>query len=124
MGTQCERSGKCEFIVTDDDEECQYDTTTSSPWLNAKSETNSYSSRRSSSSRRGRNNNQMLFGGADGESVVANAMQTQVSLSTVLLFVLAAFALHQAYACVANRRNSGYKHLETAASSTAYQQTV
>jgi len=120
--SQCERSGNCEFIETDDDSDCEYDTTTSEPWLNAKSETNSYSSRRSSSNRRGRNSNAqeaMLFGGAD--SAVANAMQTQISLSTVLIFVLAAFALHQAYACV-SRNNGGYKQIQT--SGAAAYQTV
>merc|ERR1740123_193437 len=113
----CERSGKCEFIVTDDVEDCEYDTTTSEPWLNAKSESK-YS--RSSSNKRGRNSNRqesMLFG---GESTVGAAMQTQVSLSTVLVFAVAALVVYQAYKCLAGR-NGGYKQIGAVDASAAFQ---
>jgi len=50
----------------------------------------------------------MLFG---GESVVAQAMSTQLSLWTLLLCALAAVALVQAYKCFANRNAAGYKRI-------------
>jgi len=64
----------------------------------------------------------MLFGGA-GESAVAQAMQYEVSLSTLLLLVVAAFALHQAYKCVANR-NGGYKDIDAGRAPMTSYQTV
>merc|ERR1712087_742676 len=107
---QCERSGKCEFIATYNNDDCVYDTTTSEPWLNAKAEAK-HAAHASKGKKRakGAANAQaaMLFG---QESAVEQAMQYQVPLSTVLLFVVAALAVHQAYKCVANR-NGGYKKI-------------
>merc|ERR1712129_475775 len=59
----CDRSGKCEFIVTDDAEDCEYETTTSEPWLNAQqeSEANKYSQRSHSGKRSGKKSNSVLF---------------------------------------------------------------
>merc|ERR1719420_1839679 len=81
----------------------------SEPWLAAKSESKTRRGRRNANSHQ---QEAMLFG---AESTVSQAMQTQVSLSTVLLFALAAFALQQAYKCVATR-NGGYKHIDGAMS--------
>merc|ERR1719486_959829 len=101
---QCERSGKCEFIVTDDYSDCEYPTTTSEPWLNAKSEM-----RRKRA--KGANAQHQLFGGES--SVVTQAMQTQVSLSSVLLFVLAAVALQQMYVrCYSGDGNKQIRSLD------------
>merc|ERR1712087_706777 len=52
---QCGRSNKCEFIVTTDFSECEYPTTTSEPWLNAKSESKTHrgSNKRSNSKQKG-----------------------------------------------------------------------
>merc|ERR1712181_116489 len=119
----CDRSGKCEFIVTDDAEDCEYDTTTSEPWLNAQAEQQesqyshaqrSYSGK---SKRSGKNSNAMMFAAANGEttSTVEQAMQTQVSLATLLMFVVAAVALYQMYSCVAQRNGGGdYKQIRNA----------
>merc|ERR1712013_677815 len=81
---QCERSGKCEFVVTDDYADCEFTTTTSEPWLNAKHSAHAKGKKR-----------------AKG----ANAQQT------VLLFVVAALALYQAYQFVV-KRNDGYKNID------------
>merc|ERR1719320_1324241 len=123
---QCHRSGKCEFIVTDDDEDCKYDTTTSEPWLNAKAEAK-HAAHAAKGKKRAKGaahaQQAMMFGGAEGESAVEQAMQYQVSLSTLLLFVVAALALHQAYKCVANR-NGGYKEINAQRAPTTTYQTV
>merc|ERR1719347_579985 len=120
---QCERSGKCEFIVTYNNDECVYDTTTSEPWLNAKAEAKHAAHAAKGKKRaKGAANAQeaMLFG---QESAVQQAMQYQVSLSTVLLFVVAALALHQVYKCVAPR-NGGYKEIDAGRAPTTTYQTV
>jgi len=89
----CERSGKCEFRAGEDD--CSWPTTTSEPWLGEKVQGSSM--RRNS--KRSRQQESMLFG---GEGAVAQTMSTQVSLSTVLLVVAAAFAVYQLYRWYAN----------------------
>ena len=43
--------------------------------------------------------------------LVAQAMNTQLSLSTLLLLALAAVALVQAYKCFANRNAASYKRI-------------
>merc|ERR1719230_1338121 len=88
---QCERSGKCEFRAGEN-ADCELPTTTEEPWLNAKSEMRR---KRAKGANAQHQQQALLFGGES--SVVTQAMQTQVSLSSVLLFVLAAFALQQAY---------------------------
>merc|ERR1711997_1003504 len=82
----CDRSNKCEFIETDDAEDCEYETTTSEPWLNAQEESEkqqaysqcsysgSYSGKRSYN---GKKSNAELFVGTGGTiSTVEQAMQT------------------------------------------------
>jgi len=119
----CERSGKCEFIVTDDAEDCEYDTTTSEPWLNEQQESK-YSQQRSYSGKRsGKKSNSVLFAGET--TTVEQAMQTQVSLSTLLMFVVAAIALYQMYSCVAQRNGGGgYKQINSAVDTSAVYQSV
>merc|ERR1712087_706084 len=120
---QCERSGKCEFVATEDFDVCKYDTTTSEPWLNAKADAKHAAHAAKGKKRaKGAANAQeaMLFG---QQSAVEQAMQYQVSLSAVLLFVVAALALHQAYKCVANR-NGGYKQIDAGRAPTSTYQTV
>merc|ERR1719361_151189 len=117
----CDRSNKCEFIETNDAEDCEYETTTSEPWLNAQEESEkqqaysqrsysgSYSKKRSYN---GKKSNAELFVGTGGtKSTVEQAMQTQVSLTTLLMLVGAAIALYQAYWCVAQRNGGGYKQI-------------
>merc|ERR1712121_60982 len=95
------------------------DTTTSEPWLGAKSE---MSSKHPKGANAHHGQEAMLFGGVGAESAVARAMHTQISLSTLLLFVLAAFALHQTYRCFASRRDGDYKQIgDVEASVGAYQ---
>merc|ERR1719208_687376 len=113
---KCDARGKCEFRAGED-ADCTLPTTTSEPWLAAKSESKTRRGRRNANSHQ---QEAMLFG---AESTVSQAMQTQVSLSTVLLFALAAFALQQAYQCVANR-NGGYKHIDGAMSAPAAYQSL
>jgi len=122
---QCERSGKCEFIETVDPDDCVYDTTTSEPWLNAKSEAKHAAKGRKRAKGAANAQRAMLFGGAgasESQSAVAQAMQYEVSLSTLLLLAVAALALHQTYKCVVNR-NGGYKgiHAGRAQMTTTYQ---
>jgi len=111
---QCERSGKCSFVVTDDYADCDFPTTTSEPWLNAKH------SAKGKKRAKGANAQQsMLFGGE--ASSVAEAMQYQVSLSTVLAFVVAAFALNWAYQCFVAKRNDGFKNIDAVRATSTYQ---
>jgi len=106
----CERSGKCVF-KSGEDADCELPTTTSEPWLGAQEEDyqlpyNPYKQSKSKkSSRKGhRQEEAMLFG---GQNVVGEAMNYQVSLSSVLLLVIAAFAVYQVYRWFANSK--GYK---------------
>merc|ERR1712087_754705 len=95
---QCERSGKCEFREGED-ADCEYvqTTTTSEPWLGAK-------------------DGAVLFAANGESSVLTEAMNTQVSLSTVLLFAVVALAVQQLYKCYADHasRNGYIKLAETA----------
>jgi hypothetical protein len=86
---QCERSGKCEFRLLETD--CSWPTTTSEPWLGAKAQSGK------GSKRAGARQENVLFGGEFQET-----MSTQVSLSTVLLCVAAAFAMYQVYRWYSN----------------------
>merc|ERR1712025_574644 len=89
----CERSGKCEFR-SGIDADCELPTTTSEPWLGAKSEDEA-----------------VLFANS---SVVSEAMNTQISLSTLLLLAVAAIAALQIYRCyAANASRDGYTKLAT-----------
>jgi len=113
---QCERSGKCEFI-SGEDADCTLPTTTSEPWLEAKDEDYSlpYNPYKQSkkSSRKGANRHQeeaMLFG---GDNMVGQAMQYQVSLSSVLMMVVAAFAVYQVYRWMSARKNKEYEAVQT-----------
>merc|ERR1712129_606793 len=104
-------------------EECEYETTTSEPWLNAQQESraNKYSQRSHSGKRSGKKSNSVLFA---GETTVGQVMQTQVSLSTLLMFVVAAIALYRAYSCVAQRNVGGYKQINNAVDTSAVEQRV
>merc|ERR1719150_1286050 len=93
---QCERSGKCEFR-TGYDADCELPTTTESEWLGAKDEA-------------------VLFAANGESSVVSEALNTQVSLSTVLLLAVVAFAAQQLYRWYANKAaHDGYTKLATTA---------
>merc|ERR1712087_770049 len=100
---QCERSGKCEFREGKD-ADCSFvqTTTTSEPWLGAKDEA-------------------VLF--AEQGTVLSEAMNTQISLSTLLLLAAVALAAQQLYKwCYSSR--SGYTKLDettTAETHTLYQ---
>merc|ERR1711997_605553 len=88
----CDRSNKCEFIETDD---CEYETTTSEPWLNAQEESEkqqaysqrsysgSYSGKRSYNGKK--SNAELFAGNGETTTTVEQAMQTQVSLTTLLM---------------------------------------
>merc|ERR1712087_1080221 len=112
----CERSGKCEFRVGEDD--CSWPTTTSEPWLGAKDASNydlpvnPYA--RNSKQRRSNNRKQesVLFG---GEGVISETMQSTVSLSTLMMFVVAAFAAFQLFKWWSARKAAGYTKLADAA---------
>ena len=110
----CERSTKCEFR-SGEDAECDLPTTTESEWLKAKDEDyslpyNPYKQSKSKKSRKGRHQEEaMLFG---GDNVVGQAMQYEVSLSTVLLMVIAAFAVYQVYRWVSSRKNKDYEAVQ------------
>jgi len=94
---QCERSGKCEFR-SGIDADCELPTTTSEPWLGAKSEDEAV----------------LFANGANSSSVVSEAMNTQISLSTLLLLAVAAIAALQIYRCyAANADRDGYTKLAT-----------
>jgi len=109
---QCERSGKCEFRVLEED--CSWPTTTETPWLGAKAQGNAMAQKRGGKSNN-RRQESMLFG---GDSAVAQTMSTQVSLSTVLLIVAAAFAVYQLYRWYAN---SNSKKTQTVSARPNYQ---
>merc|ERR1719463_49939 len=83
----CGRSGKCQWREGED-ADCEL-TTTSEPWMGAKP-----AAKARSKSVAHHQQEAMLFG---GESVIAETMQTTVTLSTVLLCVMAAFATYQLY---------------------------
>jgi len=72
---RCE-SMDCSFLVTDDSHDCEMTTTTSEPWLGAKHEA-------------------MLFG--EQGAALREAMDTQVSLSTLMMFAVVALAAQQLY---------------------------
>merc|ERR1719420_2727987 len=108
---QCERSDKCEFRAGETD--CSFPTTTEEPWLGAKPDADEKGllpkpkpqpkdALKPKPKNAENKHEALLFG---GETVVGEAMNTQVSLSTVLLLVLAAFALHQMYQRCATRKN-------------------
>jgi len=115
---QCERSDKCEFREGED-ADCEFvpTTTTSEPWLEAKDEEyalpfNPYKQAKKSA-RKGASHRQeeaMLFG---GDNVVGQAMQYQVSLSSVLMMVIAAFAVYQVYRWMSARKNKDYEAVQT-----------
>merc|ERR1719515_185263 len=89
---QCERSGKCEFREGAD-ADCEFvpTTTTSEPWLGAKHEA-------------------VLFG--EQGAVLSEAMNTQVSLSTILLLAVVALAAQQLYKWwSASHASAGYTKL-------------
>merc|ERR1712212_831976 len=109
-----------------DDSDCELDTTTSEPWLGAKSEsesmTQTHRKRAKGANAQHQQQQAMLFGGAGADSVVTQAMQTQVSLSSVLLFVLAMFALQQTYKCFASHNaNAHHKQVRSLDGSAGYQ---
>merc|ERR1712241_1127536 len=115
----CERSGKCEFRVLEED--CSWPTTTSEPWLGAQADAEAdyalpYNPYKQQKSRKkdSHRQEQEMFG--EGNGVVGQAMQYQVSLSSVLLMLVAAFAVYQAYAWMANRRkNKDYAAVQSPA---------
>jgi len=101
----CERSGKCEFRAGEDD--CSWPTTTSEPWLGAKV---------GAKQRRGKaashKQESVLFG---GEGVISETMQSTISLSTLMMFVVAAFAAFQLFKWWSARKIGGYTKLADAA---------
>merc|ERR1712087_678179 len=138
---QCERSGKCEFRPDESDDEpadCSLPTTTSEPWLGAQAEAEDYAlpynpykqqqqqkSRKSNKNSHRQEQEAMMFG-ADANGVVGQAMQYQVSLSSVLLMLVAAFALYHTYAWMANRsrKNKDYAAVQSPATTQQYYQSA
>merc|ERR1719361_1540071 len=127
---QCERSGKCEFRPDESDDEpadCSLPTTTSEPWLGAQAEAEDYAlpynpykqqqqqkSRKSNKNSHRQEQEAMMFG--EGNGVVGQAMQYQVSLSSVLLMLVAAFALYHTYAWMTGaRKNKDYAAVQSPA---------
>merc|ERR1719471_1010831 len=98
---QCERSGKCEFREGAD-ADCEFvpTTTTSEPWLGAKDET-------------------LLFG--EQGAVLSEAMNTTVSLSTILLLAVVALAAQQLYKWWNASRDGYTKLTETPQRHSVYQ---
>jgi len=94
---RCEKQG-CTFLVTDDPDDCVF-TTTETPWLGEKDEA-------------------VLFG--EQGTTLSEAMNTQISLSTLLLFAVVALAVQQLYKCYANSASrDGYTKLAEAQPNTA-----
>jgi len=104
---QCERTDKCEFREGEY-ADCSWPTTTSEPWLGAKPDAaedflpkpkplpkDALPQPKPKPKNAIDKSEALLFG--DGETVVAQAMQTQVSLSSLLLVVIAAIAAYQLY---------------------------
>jgi len=119
--TRCDKNADCTFNEGED-ADCEYTatTTTSEPWMGAKPE----GARRKKAKSSSRHQEAMMFG--DGQSVIAETMQYTVSLSTVLLLAVAAFAAHQIYRwCSA--RNSGFTKMnksQTTSNGQRYYQSV
>merc|ERR1719491_2151158 len=123
----CERSGKCEWREDPsptEDAVCDLPTTTSTPWLGAQDEVveadytlpyNPYKQSQQQSRKKNshRQEEAMMFGGAGSDTVVGQAMQYQVSLSSVVLMLVAAFALYQTYAWMSARKNKDYAAVQT-----------
>merc|ERR1719309_1659596 len=103
---ECERSGKCEFR-SGEYADCELPTTTSEPWLGAKDEA-------------------VLFAANGESSVLSEAMNSQVSLSTLLLLAVAALAAQQLYKWYsAHANHAGYTKLaEPARDTTTRYQTA
>merc|ERR1712087_600996 len=136
---QCERSGKCEFRPDESDDEpadCSLPTTTSEPWLGAQADEaadyalpyNPYKQQQQQKSRKSSKNSHrqeeaMMFG-ADGNGVVGQAMQYQVSLSSVLLMLVAAFALYHTYAWMTNRSRKNYAAVQSPTDAQQYYQSA
>merc|ERR1712129_584136 len=82
------------------EDDCAWPTTTSEPWLGAKDASNYDLSvnpyAKSSKQRRANSHKQesVLFG---GEGAISETMQSTVSLSTLMMFVVAAFAAFQLF---------------------------
>merc|ERR1712013_288510 len=97
---QCERMDKCEFRKGETD--CSWPTTTSEPWLGAKPDAEGLLPKpkpkdaqlKPKPKNAADKSEALLFG---GETAVGQAMNTKVSLSSVLLLVLATFAVYQLY---------------------------
>merc|ERR1712129_310110 len=119
----CERNDACEFR-SGIDADCELPTTTSEPWLGEKAQDeaaeeyalpyNPYKSAQSKSrksSKAGRRQEQAMLFGAD--SAVGQAMQYQISLSSALIMLCAAFALYQAAKWLSARKNKDYAAVHT-----------
>merc|ERR1712212_392494 len=124
---KCDGRSQCVFR-SGKDADCTYTpttttttTTTSEPWLGAKSEAKTQR-KRAKGAKAQHQQEAMLFGDAGAESVVTltQVMQTQVSLSSVVLFLLAALALRQVYKCFPSR-NAGYKQIRSTDGGAAFQ---
>merc|ERR1719320_487678 len=104
---KCLDDGFCAWLVTDDPSDCEM-TTTSEPWMGEKAEHqlpfNPYKASRKNSAlssamaKKGRHQEEaMLFGASSSTGTITLAMDYQVSLSSVLLLVIAAVAVLQIY---------------------------
>merc|ERR1711971_1284471 len=102
----CERSGKCEFRADEDD--CSWPTTTSEPWLCAKMG----AKQRRGKSAASHKQESVLFG---GEGVISETMQTTISLSTLMMFVIATFTAFQLFKWWSARKVGEYTKLADAA---------
>ena len=107
---ECERMEKCEFRSGETD--CSWPTTTESPWMNAKPEKDGFSPKpnpKDAKKAKEAGKSEALLFGETG--VVAEAINTSISLSTVLLLAVAAFAVYK-ISIWASHRNGGYTKLE------------
>jgi hypothetical protein len=94
---QCERSDKCEFRAGED-ADCELPTTTSEPWLGAKVEVeveqiSEQPKPKKPKTAKGAAAESAVFGG----DIASKGMNTEVSLTTVLMLAAAVFVMYQAY---------------------------
>jgi len=99
---ECERSDKCEFRAGEY-ADCELPTTTSEPWMGAKPEVEQAMEQpkpKKPKTAKGATAESAVFGG----DIVGEGMNTEVSLTTMLMLVAAAFVLFQAYRWWSNRK--------------------
>jgi len=121
--SKCEDKG-CSWLITEEPKDCEM-TTTESAWMGEKAPMRK-ASMHEKNLKKGRRQESMLFGtGGSSTGTLAEAMDYEISLSSLLLLVIAALAVHQIYRCYANRNIAGYKAVaDTQSQVPAYYQTA